>query len=140
MQPVEIRAGTESDIGGVLALWRGAEGPPSPTDTAAGLGRLLRHDPGSLLLAESDDAVVGSLIAAWDGWRGSLYRLAVDQDWRRQGIATTLVQTGEERLRRLGAIRLTALVASADREAIGLWRAVGYERQPGTSRFVRMLG
>jgi len=41
-------------------------------------------------------------------------------------------------LRRLGAVRLTAIVASEDREAIGLWRSAGYERQPGTNRFVRM--
>ena len=70
---------------------------------------------------------------------GSLYRLAVNPAWRRRGIGTALVHAGEERLCELGALRLTALVANADRQAIGLWRAVGYERQPGTSRFVRML-
>lgn len=91
-------------------------------------------------LPRGDGDVIGSLIVAWDGWRGSFYRLAVDTAWRRRGIATALVRAGEERLRELGAIRLTALVASADREAIGLWRSVGYECQPGTSRYVRMLG
>ena len=128
------------DSAAVLALWRDAEGPPSPTDNEEGVRRMLGRDPDALLVAESGGVVVGALIAAWDGWRGSFYRLAVDPARRRRGIGTALVQAGEERLRKLGALRLTALVANADREAIGLWRAVGYERQPGTSRFVRMLG
>jgi predicted MFS family arabinose efflux permease len=38
---------------------------------------LLNADPEALLVAEVDGVVVGSLIAAWDGWRGSFYRLAV---------------------------------------------------------------
>jgi ribosomal protein S18 acetylase RimI-like enzyme len=135
-----IRNGTEDDADAVLALWRAAESPRSPTDSEEGIRRLLRRDPEALLLADAGGVVIGSLIAVWDGWRGSLYRLAVDPDWRRQGIGKELVRRGEERLRALGATRLTALVANTDREAVGLWRAVGYERQPGTSRFVRMLG
>ena len=35
--------------------------------------------------------MVGSLIAAWDGWRGSFYRLAVHPERRRQRIATALL-------------------------------------------------
>jgi len=134
-----IRNGTEEDAPAVLALWRDADGPPSPTDPEVGLGRLLRHDPGSLLLAATDGAVIGSLVAAWDGWRGSFYRLAVDPAWRRRGIATALVRAGEERLRGLGAVRLTAIAVGSDREAVGLWTAAGYERQADRSRFVRML-
>lgn len=139
MSDWQIRAGTAGDCVQVLALWRDAEGPVSPTDNEEGVRLLLERDPESLLVAEGDGAVVGSLIVAWDGWRGSFYRLAVEPAWRRRGIGRALVQAGEERLRELGALRLTALVANSDREAIRLWRAVGYERQPGTSRFVRML-
>lgn len=139
MSEWEIRAGTDGDAEAVLALWRAAEGPRSPTDNVEGVCALLRRDPGALLVAEGEGAVVGSLIVGWDGWRGCFYRLAVDPAWRRRGIGTALVQSGEERLRELGALRLTALVASTDLQAIGLWRAVGYERQPGTHRFVRMV-
>lgn len=139
MDSWSIRNGTEADAGAVLTLWRAAESPQSPTDSEEGIRLLLSRDPEALLLAEGGGELVGSLIAVWDGWRGSLYRLAVDPAWRRRGIGKELVRTGEERLRGLGAIRLTALVANTDREALGLWRAVGYERQPGTSRFVRML-
>jgi len=134
-----IRAGTAADGPAVLALWLAAGGVPSVTDNDAGLDHLLDRDPDSLLLADAAGETVGSLIAAWDGWRGSFYRLAVHPDWRRQGLATALVRAGEERLRRLGAIRLTAIVTGEDRGATGLWRAAGYDRQADRARFVRML-
>ncbi len=77
-----ISIGNEGDTVAVLNLWRDAEGPPSPTDGEEGLRRLLRHDPDSLVLAKADGEVIGSLVAAWDGWRGSFYRLAVGYECR----------------------------------------------------------
>jgi ribosomal protein S18 acetylase RimI-like enzyme len=133
-----IRTGTEDDAVAVLKLWMDAEGTPSATDNPEGLRRLLSQDPGSLLLAEESGEVVGSLIAAWDGWRGSFYRLAVDPARRRRGVATALVHAGERRLRNLGAVRLTAIAVSTEPGATGLWRALGYEQQSDRNRFVRM--
>ena len=60
-----------------------------------GLTRLLAADPQALLVAELDGVVAGSLIAAWDGWRGSFYRLAVSPEHRRKGLATMLLREGE---------------------------------------------
>ena len=134
-----IRSAEVADLSPVLALWRVAESLPSATDSELALRQLLRRDPESLFVALSDEEIVGSLIAAWDGWRGSFYRLAVHPKWRRQGIAIALVRAGEERLRALGAVRLTAIVASEERAAMDLWAAAGYEHQADTSRFVRML-
>jgi GNAT superfamily N-acetyltransferase len=102
-----IRSATEQDIEQVLFLWNAAGGPPTVTDTREGLRCLLAADQDALLIAQADELVVGSLIAAWDGWRGSFYRLAVHPDRRRQAIATALLQEGERRLRARGAVRLT---------------------------------
>jgi hypothetical protein len=33
-----------------------------------------------------------------------------------------------------------AIEAGAEDDGPALWKALGYERQPGASRFVRMLG
>jgi ribosomal protein S18 acetylase RimI-like enzyme len=110
------------------------------SDTHTGLAALLETDGHALLLAESDSGVIGSLIAAWDGWRGSFYRLAVHPSRRREGIATALVLEGERRLQERGALRLTAIVADDEQLALDFWRAAGYERQPHRVRFLRHLG
>jgi ribosomal protein S18 acetylase RimI-like enzyme len=135
-----IRRGDRADLAAVVGFWRVAESVPTATDTEGALEALLAQDADALLVAEAGEAIIGSLIAAWDGWRGSFYRLAVDPSWRCQGVATALIRAGEERLARLGAIRLTAIVASDRGPAMGFWAAAGYERQSARSRFVRMLG
>lgn len=121
----------------MLELWRAARSVPTPTDRGESLLTLLAHDPEALLLAEAGAIVVGSLIVAWDGWRGSFYRLAVRPDHRRRRLATDLVRTGEERLRRRGAVRLTAIVARDEAVALQLWERLGYTWQPGHLRFIR---
>jgi ribosomal protein S18 acetylase RimI-like enzyme len=124
-----IRDATDRDIEAVLRLWCESGSVPTVSDTAQALTVLLHRSPDALLLAESGDGLVGSLIVAWDGWRGSLYRLAVRTDHRRRGIAAALVQEGERRLRALGARRFTAIVVQDDPAAMGFWHGIGYERQ-----------
>ena len=133
-----IRSATEADIEAVLDLWAAAGGPPSVGTTREGLSRLLATDRDALLLAESGAELIGSLIAVWDGWRGSFYRIAVHPERRRQGLATALLRWGERRLRERGAVRLTAIVADDDPAAVGFWQAAGYRRQTDRGRFVRL--
>lgn len=124
----------------MLELWRAAESVPTPTDSRESLLVLLAHDAEALVVAEADRTLAGSLIVAWDGWRGSFYRLAVQPEHRRRGLAVELVRRGEERLRRRGAVRLTAVVARGETAALGLWESLGYVWQPDHLRFTRDLG
>jgi ribosomal protein S18 acetylase RimI-like enzyme len=132
-----IRSAGEADIAAVLELWAVAGSLPTVSDSPEGLARLLAADPRALLVAEIDGVLAGSLIAAWDGWRGSFYRLAVSPEHRRKGLATMLLREGERRLHEQGAVRLTAIVADDEAGAMGFWRAAGYERQGHRARFVR---
>ncbi len=136
---VTIRSADVRDIAGVLALWVAAGSVPTVSDSPAGLARLLATDAQALLVAEIEGVLAGSLIAAWDGWRGSFYRLAVAPHHRREGLATELLKEGERRLFERGAIRLTAIVADDEKSAMAFWRAAGYERQQHRARFVRHI-
>ncbi|MGH2902746.1 MAG: GNAT family N-acetyltransferase [Solirubrobacteraceae bacterium] len=107
---------------------------PARGSASAAFGRV-----GSLLVADADGVVVGALIAAWDGWRGNMYRLAVHSEHRRRGIGLALVRAGEEHLRRQGARRITALVAYEDEVAATFWESAGYPRDREIGRRVRNL-
>jgi ribosomal protein S18 acetylase RimI-like enzyme len=134
-----LRAGTFADVEALPALWRRADAGPSSTETADDVRWLLERDPEALLVADADGEIVGSLIAGWDGWRGTFYRLAVDPAQRRRGLATELVRAGEERLRSLGAKRLNAIVESEEADAMAFWASAGYELQTARSRFVKNI-
>ena len=124
----------------MLALWADSRSAAASTpDTQGGIERLRARDDRALLVAELDGRIVGALIAASDGWRGNMYRLAVEPNHRRRGIARRLVAAGEAHLRELGVARVTALVEAGDGIATGLWEAVGYRRDAAIGRFVRNL-
>lgn len=133
------------DATAILNVWHEARTAHASTaDRLEDVQRLLSETPGSLLVADDGDGdgdgtIVGALIAAWDGWRGNMYRLAVLSDHRRQGIGIALVRAGEEHLRRQGACRITALVGYHDATAAAFWNAAGYPQDREIGRRVRNL-
>jgi ribosomal protein S18 acetylase RimI-like enzyme len=134
-----VRSCKPDEASRVIDLWREARSSPGGTDEPASLRALTEADPGALLMAEIDGHVVGSLIAAWDGWRGNMYRLVVHPAHRHRGIALRLVEAGEALLRSRGARRVTALVWREDAIAVNVWLRAGYTHEEGTGRFVRTL-
>jgi ribosomal protein S18 acetylase RimI-like enzyme len=121
----------------LLSLWNAADATPSPTDTLDDLERALGNDRFACLVAEADGVVVGSIIAAFDGWRGNIYRLAVRPEHRRRGIGRKLVEAAHEAFSRWGVRRITALVERDHAWAVSFWGAVGYSPDDRMARFVR---
>ncbi|HEX3242927.1 MAG TPA: GNAT family N-acetyltransferase [Solirubrobacterales bacterium] len=140
MPDVIVRSAEAADLPRVLTLWEESRsGHASTADRVEDLERLVADCPGALLVAERGGEIVGALIAAWDGWRGNMYRLATRDDCRRQGIGTELTRAGEAYLRSRGARRVTALVAFDDEVAGGFWEAAGYPVDEAIGRRVRNL-
>ncbi len=136
-EEVEIRLCRSADVGAVLALWSTARSPHATTpDDAEAVGRAIGES--ALLVAARDGRIVGTLIAGWDGWRGSMARLVVAPAERERGIARSLVAEGERRLRARGAVRINALVDASDDGVRAMWVALGYaDDSAATARFVR---
>ncbi|MER8036354.1 GNAT family N-acetyltransferase [Streptomyces hydrogenans] len=137
MIDIQIRAAAPTDADAVLAFWREAAEGTSISDDVDGVKRLLDRDPEALILAVDGDLIVGSVIAGWDGWRASLYRLAVLPSHRRRGISKTLLRAAEERFATLGGRRADAMVLEANERAHQAWTAAGYARQDTWRRWVK---
>lgn len=138
---VLIRPARHADVADILALWATAyAAAPDAADDRASVNRLIEAGNGSLLLvAEHSGRVIGTVIAAWDGWRGNLYRLAVAPDHRRKGVGRRLLHVAEDHLLGQGARRFSALVCRRNAAAVALWSTVGYHDEVSTGRFVKQL-
>ncbi|WP_371515830.1 GNAT family N-acetyltransferase [Kitasatospora sp. NBC_01300] len=139
---IALRTATPDEIPALLALWARAAKGASITDDAPGVAALLARDPECLIVATpvgDPTAVLGTVIAGWDGWRCHLYRLAVDPDHRRRGIGAALLAAAEARFAALGGRRADAMVL--DDNALGhrTWEAAGYRPEPQWSRWVKPL-
>lgn len=135
-----VRAARPAEAPAIVDMWQGARSTHATTaDRIEHVDRLLAETPGSLLVADAGGTLLGTLIAAWDGWRGNMYRLVVLREHRRCGIGLALVRAGEEHLRRQGAQRNTALVAYEDEPASAFWESAGYPQDHQIGRRVRSL-
>ncbi len=121
----------------VLQLWIDADAEPSHTDDVESLTKLIAHDPVALIVADDDGRLVGSVIAGWDGWRGSVYRLVVARSERRSGLGSRLLAEAESRLGAVGAVRLQAIVVETEPVAPSFWAASDWDRQDHRLRFVK---
>ena len=134
-----LRQCSEDDIQSVLELWRAAGSTPSMTDTSDDLRTTINSRASSVIGAVSGGTVAGSIIGAFDGWRGNLYRLAVHPDYQRRGIARRLLSEADTWLRAQGAKRVGAVVEKDHPWAVGFWESSGFVLEPMDLRYVRNL-
>lgn len=135
---VVIRPCRPEEADALLDLWHRADATPSPTDTPEQIGEVIRDAAAAVLVAVDRGLLVGSVIGAWDGWRGNIYRLAVLPSYRRRGIARALVAEVERQLADRGARRISALVEHDHPWAVGFWDSQ-YEPDLRLIRYVKKI-
>ena len=139
---IHIQVGVKgsSDIAEILNFWANhAENNSRPMDSSDALIGLIARDPAALILAIENDEIVGTVIAGWNGWRCSLYRLAVREDKRKQGIGKLLVDQATERFKTFGGTRIDAMILDENETAHKAWASYGFEFQDNWSRWVRNI-
>jgi ribosomal protein S18 acetylase RimI-like enzyme len=72
------------------------------------------------------ERIVGTVMGGYDGHRGWMYSLAVDEAVRRHGIGTRLVAHVENTLTALGCPKLNLQVLSAKAEIQAFYESLGY--------------
>ena len=129
-----VRPFAPEDEDGVARLWSEVF-PSDPPRNAprAMIARKLDRDPHLLWVAEDGDAIVGAVVAGYDGVRGWLYHLAVAPSHRRQGIATALVEHALEALQSLGCVKVNLQVRHGNEGVRGFYEALGWVEDPAIS-------
>lgn len=102
-------------------------------EDVSALARLIDRNPSMNWAAEYTGRLVGTVLCGHDGWRGWLYHVAVEPDWRRRGIATAMVSRAQSELAKANIRRVHALMLSGNREAMQFWTAGGWRLREDVS-------
>lgn len=138
---VTIRPLGDADVEAVVALWRDAGLTRPWNDPHEDIRRARATWPDLLLVAQvagahpgaagraPEAAVVGSVLAGYDGHRGWLYYLATATAHRGRGVGRALVQAAEERLVALGCPKVMLMVREDNADLLGYYDGLGYARE-----------
>ena len=123
-----IRKLTIGDYDKMIKLWERSSLPfkPKGRDSRQEIARQIRENPEFFLGAFEGKTLAGVVIGSHDGRKGWINRLAVDPEYRMQGIAQLLIARMEKSLREKGARIICALVEELNLDSISLFEKLGY--------------
>ncbi len=129
---MHFREFTLNDYDAVRALW---EQYPDElgigrSDTREEIAKKHRHDPSLFIVAEENGKIVGTVIAGFDGRRGIIYHLAVEREFRGQGLGRGLMAEIERRLAERGCLRAYLLVKPENLAVVEFYERQGWEPMP----------
>lgn len=115
------------DHDGVTALWSEVFADDPPRNGPDGIiDRKAAVQPELFFVATRGGAVVGTVVAGYDGVRGWIHHLAVAPRLRRGGIARGLMEHAERGLAALGCPKINLQVRATNAGVIAFYERLGY--------------
>lgn len=130
-----IRQFQPADADATVALWEACGLTRPWNDPHVDIARKLTAQPELFLVAEDEGAIIGSVMAGYDGHRGWMYYLATASTHRGLGVGRSLVAAAEELLEAMGCPKSQLMVRNDSHSAIDFYTQLGYETNE-----VRVLG
>ena len=78
------------------------------------------------MVAVADGRVIGTVMGGYDGHRGWVYSLAVDEARRHSGIGSALVDEIEEALKALGCLKVNLQVVGSNSGVVDFYKRLGF--------------
>ncbi|ARU86903.1 GNAT family acetyltransferase [Pseudomonas sp. M30-35] len=118
----------------VIALWQATFGDMAGhNEPGLAIDKKLQMADGLFFVALAGDAVVGTVLAGYDGHRGWLYSVAVDPQHQRQGIGVQLIEHAEHALAERGCMKINLQIISANAQVSAFYESLGYSIEPRIS-------
>ena len=131
---MEIRKFEEKDKAEVCQLWHSvfSDDPPhnEPTKVIDAKMKVQRE---LFFIAVSNDKIIGTVMAGYDGHRGWLYSVAVAPDSRRTGVGSHLVKHAVDALRQIGCVKVNLQVRATNTQVIAFYESLGFSTEERVS-------
>jgi ribosomal protein S18 acetylase RimI-like enzyme len=131
---------TIEDYEQILDLWQRVPGIGlSDADSKENIEAFFARNPGLSFAYIVDGKIVGTILTGHDGRRGYIYHLAVDEAYRRRGIAQKLVQASLAKLRESGIEKCHLFVFADNQIGQDFWDSTGWKRRDDLLLFSKSL-
>ena len=125
---MSIRLMTIDDYEQVYELWMSCAGMGlnNLDDSKEGIEKFLRRNPDTCFVADVENVIIGVIIVGNDGRRGYIYHTAVHPQYRKQGVANSLVDTAMTALQKIGISKAALVVFERNEIGNDFWEKMGF--------------
>jgi ribosomal protein S18 acetylase RimI-like enzyme len=118
----------------VVELWRNVFGyETAHNEPNLAISKKIAINDGLFFVAVENSAIVGTIMAGYDGHRGWLYSVAVDPGRRLSGLGSSLVIHAEKALADLGCMKINLQLLATNESTAAFYKSVGYSVEPRLS-------
>lgn len=136
MMKIDYRIFAETDYPAARQLWESMEGIGlSEADSADGIARYLKRNPGLSLVAVDGSRLIGTILCGHDGRRGFIHHLAVRPGRQRQGIGGELLRRALVQLAAEGIAKCHVFVFQTNGAGREFWRRIGGQERVDLAMF-----
>ena len=124
---MRIQTFQSSDEAAVIALWEACGLVRPWNDPKKDIARKLKIQPELFLVMTEGEAIVGSVMAGYEGHRGWINYLAVAPEEQGRGLGRRLMEEAEVRLRALGCPKINLQVRTSNEAVRQFYKSIGYQ-------------
>ena len=123
---IEIRSFRQEDEALLIKLWERCELVVPWNDPSKDISRKVQLDPEGLLLGWHDNSLIASVMAGYEGHRGWINYLAVDQEYRRKGLGKTMMKAAETYLEQFECPKINLQIRAKNHQVIEFYKSIGF--------------
>jgi ribosomal protein S18 acetylase RimI-like enzyme len=124
-----IRTFAIEDEARIIEIWHACNLVIPRNDPHRDILKKMEFQPGLFLVAESEDELVGSVMAGYDGHRGWINYRAVHPDHQGKGIGRRLMEAAESCLKDLGCQKINLQVRVTNKKVLSFYQRIGFKEE-----------
>jgi GNAT superfamily N-acetyltransferase len=135
----EVRKLSIGDYDDIIGLWAAAGLPfkPKGRDSREMMAKEMANPNSAFYGLFLGAKMIGVIIANFDGRRGWINRLAIDPDFRGQGLGGMLIAVSENFLKAAGAVVMCALIEEINYPSVSCFQNNGYSCEHNIKYFTK---